>query len=654
MDNLASNTASESHTLASFPTEIWSSLLRLLSLRDILVLTETGSKRVSQHIRSCVRSLHLSRSRIIPQRISPSFILKWHGLHNLNIDCIRSSSEEDYCIRVNMLPPTLRSLTMTLPADSLLQFINPLSDPHLDSTSQYNYLPNLTELNITIMLSLAVDLLVEADYTPFGRWLQKLPLTSLHQTSYSLPPQFIAYLPASLTSIKLKLESGFDESISEEDSLKLPSSTFSSFSSLSTLHLHLASDFDWDEGVIPSTVTNLKIAAFSELPNLLYQLPPNLVSMDMSTCVIDSTTAPLLPRSLKSLTFANITNSALPLLPPSLTELRCAVSRRRYNFDPIVLPRSLITLNLSLQMMPAVWKNLPKSLERCSFRFPPIDPVHLELVPHLPPSLTSITLHKPTYDLIRALPCQSAVKELILSRQSLDKSPLEHCLAELVNFCSLTRLNLDVDADLSQFSLLNAPLEYLSLFVLEHRMNDLVFPASCLRSLKELFFHRRTKSEVRSIKSLPWLPSLPTSLERLTIKNMCLDPSSLSTLPASCHRLEFETLLELFEFSQLKQLPQTIRDLKVFILECASSDDLEDDTPVLPTFETFLSEILSSLPHQIRMFNAEGPKFVLREPESTWVEIFRTHLSHSLPFLGTFQMGSISHAFVQAAVSLQL
>ena len=655
MSDLASTSTVEWHTLGFFPPEIWSLLLDSLSLREVLLLSETGDKRVYKRVKSGLQRLELCRTQIIPQRISPTFISSWNSLIELNLDGIHSLSDGSYSIHVNMLPPSLRSLEMIIkrPSD-LSQFLAPLTDPQLTATCFEPYLPHLTKLQIDNQGTTLVLDIDKALYEPFGHWIQKLPLLDLTLSFMRFPPEIVLYLPTTLQSIALKLTSKIDSTNQTQFLLEsyLPSS------SLTCLHLSLDMSVDWSKIVIPSTVTDLDV---SEPPHvdqskLWHFLPPHLVSLHIKdSTLIDVGIASQLPQTLQSLTFDTIDKAAIAFLPRSLTSLKAHNSNLNFSFDPILLPPSLTHLQMDLYVPPENWKSLPRGLTEFDYQNSFVQPL-IAHISSLPPSLTNLVLEDPVSELIQALPCQRTIESLRIYGSG--SYSLNNCISLLTNFSSLSTLQIMIDADLSQLSLLNAPLHTLMIDAEESRLSVMEFSPSCHRSLRYLVVaytnRSRQEQDTQPIPPPRWLLSLPPSLLRCDISRRFIAPSWLSHLPPSCRSINFAVDSTVFDYNQLSCLPQRLTQVGIGDVSDWAVDSDWDINYVpaqdLAAPKISLIDLLNSLPRRIDYFSASLTKVQWMEPESTWVDIFSRCLSSRLSFLRTFHSGNprLSKAFLTA------
>ena len=621
MGDLTLKSTFEGLKLAFFPPDIWFLLLDVLSFREVLLLSETGNKQVYKHVKSCLRHITLTRKQQAPRRISPTFLSSWNGLQELILDDIPKLPDGHYDIRVDMLPTTLTSLFMFLSPESLPEFFSPLSEPQATSSASSPFLPQLTALHIHAWYSADEISFRKTFYEPFGLWIQKLPLLSLNLDRIVFPPIIVNYMPQSLVKIVCNL-GGLD--LEEQHILRC----FTSFTSLQTLHVRLNFATKWFEGLLPTSVTDLIISGSHEKENIWNHLPPHLVSLHIECQTrINVSTVSQLPRSLQSLTLHDIDLDAIPHLPPSLTTFNGDYINGSSLFpvDPSILPKSLQTLGLPLEMDAQNWKSLPRSLTSLITPSFAIHHADLEFVPHLPPQLCLLSLPNATLELVRALPCRQYLTQLYMD------SGFPTILSALVDFPSLKELTIQFDCDITPLSQLCAPLERLGIPVKKDQLDEIKLPSSCFFTLQHLNIRYEplwTDLGISPLpwKPLPWLSSLPASLTSLDFGNYPIHPLSLSNLPECCKFVNVAVHVDDFECSQLAHLPRSIHYLHI------ATQRREDDEEPL---RTRLDTLLKSLPRKVMVFSFHGVRVEVLEPQSEWDDIMMQHLPF-LPFLERF------------------
>ena len=632
MSNLASTTTFERQTLGFFPPEIWSLVLDSLSLREVLLLSETGDKLVCKRVRSCLRRLTLTRHQHAPQKISPTFLSSWDGLQELNLDNVPVLPDGHYYIRVDMLPTTLKSLSMTISPKSLQQFLSPLSEPEVASSAPLLYLSQLTTMKIKTYSYFDTNIfLEEANYEPFGLWIQKLPLLSLNIDAAIFPSTFINYMPTSLTFLGCHL--GFDwENIDEPEIYSPQILRFTSFTSLQKLMLTLDFDTVWTEGLLPTSITDLAIIISVEDAqpmDIWSHLPPHLTSLHVDHDLCHALDASKLPRTLQYLYARSIDVDVIPNLPFLRELLTDSGIDQQERFDPSILPKSIQRLLPPIEIKPANWKCLPRSLTH--LRLPRgISPNDLEFVPHLPPRLYNISLRHTTKELVEALPCRKSLSVLNCNERGSSS-----ILSYLVNFPSLYMLTIDFECDITPLSQLCAPLGHLVIVLKENQLNDFKLPSSCFKTLRclnirSVLKHQRLKSP---LKVLPWLSSLPASLQQLMFDEYPIELSLLSNLPICCSNISVAALFDDSNIVQLAHLPHHIQSLQLKIL---SLDEVGD--PLRISLDT----LLKSLPRQLRDFTCGDRSLAFEEPVSAWEDIMIRNLP-SLPFFQRFKPRSDHH-----------
>lgn len=232
MSELTSKSTLERHKLGTLPADFWAALLHFVSLREVLLLSETGDKRVYQHIKNGLKRLYLKREQVIPRRISPNFASSWNGLYELKLGDVDSKSNDCfYYIRANLLIATNLPLWdvkvlvdfTSLKSLSIGFHIDLASLSLLNSPLEYLELRvSATGLHRLILPSSCSQTLHTLHVYPDSSnshyellnlpWLSTLPhsLCHLETKGFFIHPSLLSNLPASCTRLSFStLTDGF-------------------------------------------------------------------------------------------------------------------------------------------------------------------------------------------------------------------------------------------------------------------------------------------------------------------------------------------------------------------------------------------------------------------------------------------------------------
>lgn len=187
--------------LSQISLDIWSSILHYLPFKSVLLLLETGDSRI-QHVRRVLQHLELNRFQVRFKQFPTSFLHSWSGIRSLSVSI--TGSIYDTLPDSLLLPPSIRSLTLTVNDLNFIKFISLLRDSYASNTHGQLLLAEIAINSLDFMASL-LKLSME-DSEELSDFIKLLPLTSL--TCEFSPHVFImSHLPPTLIHHRMLLYS---------------------------------------------------------------------------------------------------------------------------------------------------------------------------------------------------------------------------------------------------------------------------------------------------------------------------------------------------------------------------------------------------------------------------------------------------------------
>lgn len=618
-DNLLSS-SHQSWKLLTFPSDVLSNIVDRLPLISVLLLLETGDKRLSSCLRSFRTHLHLVRSQNRPQHFPIDFLSSWSGLVKLKLVFAEAHPlEYTYGLQLDHFPSTLHSLKLTVSKVAIL-------DQLFTDTAHLSSLARLSILIFDRKNSVGRSFVAR-----LGRFIQRSPLQSLVTTQQNQQfDEILLYLPPTLTELRTGINS-------------LPSVPFVLPQHLSILELTISFPWDLMRPFLPASITELKLSCTTaaQLDSVWKGLPPTLETLRSSHApTLTRDIALSLPRTLTYLSVFRTAfdGDAFATLPRGLKLFEANECSSPSLLKLSELPSSLTSLDARLRIERSEWKHLPRGLNHFPMSFP-IFPSDVSYVPFLPPALKVLRFSGVSLDLLNAIPGKDA-KEMI---NIVPRTPVpDDVFPALAAYTSLDYLSITYPTSPDVLKYIQAPIEQLTLYLscspeaASSVLPTICLPDSCHRTLKRLVILAIGSSEVHdepttSINAMlsstlitSWMSSLPSTLNALEL-TLVIDPEVLAALPPTCSSLQCQFSFPSFSVSKLKYLPDTLESLTVAIMDGKNK-----------ILKTSVNEMADSLPRELLALELSKVSIMDIEEDAQTVPAALMPLFAKCPFICFF------------------